>query len=75
MVRYYVIREYNGRTIAIHKTPDSAQACFIEICARESFRGDELKIVVIQTDDRGIVMSEITSFLYLRGRSDILEMK
>jgi hypothetical protein len=66
MVRYYVIREDDGYTVAIHKTPDSAQTCFIEICARESFRGNELKLIVIVTDDRGIVVSETISYIYVR---------
>ncbi len=72
MLRYYIIREEDGRVLAIHKVMDSAQACFVELCAKESFRGDEIQLIVVDVNDRGIVVSETVGYLYTRGESIIM---
>jgi hypothetical protein len=72
MLRYYIIREENDRIIAIHKVRDSAQVSFVDLCAREAFRGDELRLVVIDVDDRGIVKSETLALVYMRGESMVM---
>jgi hypothetical protein len=73
MFRYYVIREVAGRILAIHKTPDSAHMCFLNICSQESFRGNEIHLVVVTVDDSGRVLSETLSFMYIRGECVILD--
>jgi hypothetical protein len=67
MLRYYIIREEDRRIVAIHKVKDSAQMCFIDLCSRDAFCGDELQLIVVDVDDRGIVTSETLALTYVKG--------
>jgi hypothetical protein len=67
MIRYYIIREEDNHVVAIHKVRDSAHVCFVDLCSRGTFRGDELQLVVVDVDDRGLVKLETLALMYVRG--------
>ena len=72
MLRYYIIREEDNYIVAIHKVRDSAQTCFVDLCSRDAFRGDELHLVIVDVDDRGLVKSEILALMYVKGNNIVV---
>ena len=66
-MRYYVIRDEDGRILYIHKIGDSAMTCFIALCVREDFVGEKVELVGIETDGFGKVVMERVMYMFIKG--------
>lgn len=64
-MRYYLIRDDldTNHVIAIHRILDSALACFSAYISSGDYE-DHLEIVEIDTNERGIVVSDAVAFSY-----------
>jgi hypothetical protein len=62
-MKYFLICDHNNHVIAIHKTFDSAYICY----RMRSVKGDfkvVLTLTIVDTDDYGVVVSEIILHTY-----------
>jgi hypothetical protein len=66
-MRYYIIRDEEGRMIFIHKVWDSVQTCFITLCMSSAFCGDILELVSIETDEYGKVEIDAVMYTFVKG--------